>query len=549
MKNVSQYIILVVIIFSFLFPLSIKAQENGVYSFLPTSPVLPFKPTLWSFSISPQNIPKPADWPGGNESKVFYRLLTHTQLGNNWSIKVGKGGQLYSIATPGNGELIPFQRQKGQWVDEVFQHTIPYNLPAPAVDGDMHQAGYYATSDLAPYPQLLLHSLYSPLFNNILPEFNNIDNSISFITWPQHAHLPRTYQENKMLMNENVRDLGDGVIEVTLVVNKWGGIPNTSISTPWSPIRTANAPTQIISNPDGSYRVDQHIFGQDTPVRLKDATTGGWFALTKTNQLNSQGIGFVFGNWFPDIENDKSFLLWGNYDSGETTGTVVSILRQFTFNPGDSVFFRYYIILGTLEKIQSYGNLLKDKVLMGKLETPENEARLLPVCSDPTHSLRRGCLSGQQPLFYSYRDFIRGTLPLFLIQNTTTQKYMLTSDPWKIDFPDIPYGKTKYIDFLGWVFPQSLTSASPFNYRLIKNILTDRSLFPATGADNTLTVRTLLTIPTPTSSPIPIPGDITETGDKLGDHVNINDYNLLVTQFGIPYNIFDYNLIVGNWAK
>jgi len=51
------------------------------------------------------------------------------------------------------------------------------------------------------------------------------------------------------------------------------------------------------------------------------------------------------------------------------------------------------------------------------------------------------------------------------------------------------------------------------------------------------------------STPIPIPGDITETGDKIGDHVNINDYNLLVTQFGIPYNIFDYNLIVGNWAK
>jgi len=51
------------------------------------------------------------------------------------------------------------------------------------------------------------------------------------------------------------------------------------------------------------------------------------------------------------------------------------------------------------------------------------------------------------------------------------------------------------------------------------------------------------------STPIPIPGDITETGDKVGDHVNINDYNLLVTKFGIPYTIFDYNLIVENWNK
>jgi len=47
----------------------------------------------------------------------------------------------------------------------------------------------------------------------------------------------------------------------------------------------------------------------------------------------------------------------------------------------------------------------------------------------------------------------------------------------------------------------------------------------------------------------PLPGDLTETGDVTGDHVNIYDYNLLVSKFGNPYTIFDYNDLVGNFGK
>jgi hypothetical protein len=39
-------------------------------------------------------------------------------------------------------------------------------------------------------------------------------------------------------------------------------------------------------------------------------------------------------------------------------------------------------------------------------------------------------------------------------------------------------------------------------------------------------------------------------GDLNGDnHVDIFDYNLLVTHFGNPYTIFDYNVLVGNFGK
>lgn len=40
----------------------------------------------------------------------------------------------------------------GQWIDEVFQHTIPMppqkSRSKKVVDGDIHQAGYHTRSDL-----------------------------------------------------------------------------------------------------------------------------------------------------------------------------------------------------------------------------------------------------------------------------------------------------------------------------------------------------------------------------------------------------------------
>jgi len=40
-----------------------------------------------------------------------------------------------------------------------------------------------------------------------------------------------------------------------------------------------------------------------------------------------------------------------------------------------------------------------------------------------------------------------------------------------------------------------------------------------------------------------IPGDLNTDG-----HVNIFDYNLLVSKFGNPYTIFDYNDLVTNFG-
>lgn len=447
-----------------------QVSTSNVYTRIPASLVEAFKPGSWTFTNSTTNVPSPQDWPLMDENQVFRNLLTHKQPGKNWTVKVGKGGQLYSISTPQTGELIPMQRGGdnllgAEWMDEVFQHTVPYHPETPLPElpvGDIHQAGYYTRSDLDRSKKLIPHSVYSPTFGNLLSEFAQNDNNFSFITWPQHAHLPRTYKENLLVMQENLRDLGDGVIEVTVIFNKWGGITTTPslISLPWTAVRTVNAPTQIISKPDGKYEMQSYDFTSSPNIKLRDNTTGGWAAFTKANDPNSPGIGFVFGKQlFTGVEKGSSYVRIGEYDQKKpTAGTVFTVKRAVELNSGDSFFYRYYIVLGTLKDIQKYGNLLQEKVQMGRIETRESDAQLVAICEHKVRGLYRNC-PDDKPVFYTYRDFVRGSLPLFLLQNTTNNKFIVTSDPYAVDF-DPTNGKTRYVDFLGWVIPKAQGNAA-----------------------------------------------------------------------------------------
>lgn len=65
------------------------------------------------------------------------------------------------------------------------------------------------------------------------------------------------------------------------------------------------------------------------------------------------------------------------------------------------------------------------------------------------------------------------------------------------------------------------------------------------SSPNTVTTLSPVTTPIPTHSPLPSP----KPGDLNGDnHVNIIDFNLLISNFGNPYTIFDFNEIVSNYG-
>lgn len=429
-----------------------SGRVAGESTSIPLSPITTPFSRNWSLTTYDYNANE-TDWgsesPG--ESQVFWKRLEHTQPNSNWTLKLGKGGQIYSLKTPEIGELIAPQRfSHGEWVDEVFQHTIPSSLHngtlSQVVDGDIHQAGYYTQSDLNTSTKVIPHSVYSPTFPSVLPEFTETQNSFSFITWPQHAHLPRTYSENGMIMHQNILDLGNGVIEISLMIDKWSGEETTDISVPWASFDTTHVPEQIISQRNGSYLSQRQPFADSPVVRLRDNSTGGWLALTQSNSPTARGIGIVYGKNLDSIDGHTSFLRWGTYSSG----TIATIKRNVTLKAGDSVFFRYYLVIGQLKDIQHYGNQLVNKVQSVRINTQASRPGNIRICPDSQTGFRLGCPEKNQPAFVTQRYHTFGSLPLFLVENTSNHKIFLTTNPYSIS-SDPTDKRTKYSRFLGWV--------------------------------------------------------------------------------------------------
>lgn len=404
-----------------------------------------------------------SDWLGIDEGQVFFRMLRHQGEGQAWTIKIGKGGQIYSIKTPELGELIARQREKhGQWVDEVFQHVFDMppqkekNGENTIVDGDIHQAGYYTWSDLDRNEQVIKKSVYSPLFAY---RHDPDAKAVSFITWPQHAHLPRRYAENLLLIEQRITDQGDGVVEISGEVSKWGGARNDLVDLPWSAFRTATLPVQVISGPGGGYRVQPQVLREkdrDKITWIRDGNTGGWVALAASEAVTARGIGIVYGKQPRDADGPKSRVRWGTYSNPkrpEHDGTVIAVYRQVGLEPGDTLLFRYFLVLGTLEAIQAKGDALESQVLLQKVRRQAGDARVAPVCLDSAQGLRRDCDAGQAVAFRSFRDFIPGARPLFLLRKARTAELLLTDDPYELSF-DPTDGTSIYLDLLGWAIAE-----------------------------------------------------------------------------------------------
>jgi hypothetical protein len=130
----------------------------------------------------------------------------------NWELRVGKGGQIYSLKTNSLGETVPPQYRNsdgGQWapwVDEVWQTVSVYNK-----DGDSkfnHSAGIYIKDPILTEP------FYTP---RLATEIDEPNKSFYSMNWMQPAGKLYTEDNPSHIINlTKYKDLGDGVIEVTL---------------------------------------------------------------------------------------------------------------------------------------------------------------------------------------------------------------------------------------------------------------------------------------------------------------------------------------------
>ena len=107
----------------------------------------------YSFTFNFSSLPNFDDTLADIEEVMFLVQMSHTDSANSnrtWSIKLGKGGHIYSFRGP-YGESIPPNEINGmKFVDEVNQKTAVDTAKHNIAGGPgyfIHQAGVYQNAD------------------------------------------------------------------------------------------------------------------------------------------------------------------------------------------------------------------------------------------------------------------------------------------------------------------------------------------------------------------------------------------------------------------
>jgi hypothetical protein len=429
-----------------------------------------------------------------DEGRIFLGMLSYTGPGKKWKIKIGQGGQIYSFKIPSQknpdnfDELIAKQRaDAGQWVDEVWQHTLPGDVQkttdetskkSPVVDSDIHQAGFYMKSDLDFDNKMTDGSVYSPLFNLIdEPSLNRV----SYITWPQHAHLPRfdkdtvlpsgetyvldKYIKNRLIMKQTITSLEDGVIQIDLEWSKWNGGDHEMVTIPKLTFRTSALPAKILSTSDNQYEFTDK--NEDT-IAIDGPRIGTWFALAREKDPKSEAVAVVFGSKAKSEQASFRHITYlENQDKSEDLqGTSLFVWRRLTFTAGDTMIARYFVIVGTVETIpQRAKQLASNAIFKIERRSPESSQTTL-VCLDQGGALTNSCdPTNAKMVFRAFKDHAADLYPLFLMRSKSTGKYKITHNPYTL-IPDPslrrtpgPNSEYEITRLLGWgvtpnVFPQ-----------------------------------------------------------------------------------------------
>jgi Dockerin type I domain len=419
-------------------------------------------PGSWTYSqTNATNLSGSSWYSGFNENDVYHGLLKHEQAGSaskSWEIRLGKGGQIYSMRSQ-FGEAIPPQIQSyapgsAPWNDEVFQAvSVDTTQNTPQQPYFIHQAGYYVQGNVtAPsYAPMLAHGAVG-------------ENMYGTLSWGVQAHDPATHQSG-LLNWQYTRDVGDGIVEVTNVLYNFGHDTLNYHNFPWGGTRSSTLGKMLISQPGGAVS-DANIAAWDNPTGqvLGLYQTGGWAAFADGTSDSSLGLGIVFGNSDPHLSQPWQYAgsswRWGRGGGTGRDYLVGTVQRHVNIAPNDLFYSRYYLVFGTVGEIQqsiTQNGLVGDAGydMLNVSETSATELAWRVEQTDDGVVVRES--TSDQADFLTYSQPVRGSKPLFLLEDAAGQEF-IAIDPYTLSAK--PYdGATKYKGLLGFVLPAALTNS------------------------------------------------------------------------------------------
>lgn len=468
-----------------------------------------------------------SQWADGvDERAVFHAYLTHQSMEErSWELRVGKGGQLYSIVSS-FGEAMPPQTALAPFVDEVWQMVaintdLLDRMPElgesrirEESNSYIHQSGMYVGKQQTFSPKV---PFYAPL---LTAHEDAAARSYAVMNWGQ---IPTaSIHRSDVLFATQFRDLGAGAIEISYLCFNFGSFPLNGLNTPWGGVRTSVFPELVLSQPDGSY-------GFSTPFSIAErgsyrdiGKTGGWAAATQ-NAANPAAfsLGLVFGrdlHW-PEQERLKraktpgfqhSATVYGAGDSrhGARDYTVMDVSSRVTIPPGECFFRRIFMVLGTLGEVTEASRKLESFADYHLMEFTESDTPLLPLYARPMDKGQivpslEAPAPDAKPVGQLYAHPVKHSKPLFLLQEAATGLYHLSTDPALLHrkepfanpYPDeshpkhaafqnrVQYvnyeGRTKSISLLGFVIPREKADEQRHRYRSIGSVPALADLFQA----------------------------------------------------------------------
>lgn len=497
--------------FSTLLANSAIAQDE-LLNAVPISPLAAIEPNTWQLDITNKYSSSDSTWAiDFDESDVFQAVLSHQQnildCQNNtnlhfspeqsWQLRVGKGGQIYSLRGDSFGEAMPPQfrgQPKGDfgqsfapWVDEVLQ-IVSVNTDLSEADNKyfMHGSGVYLTDSL----------LKKPFYNPILASgAGQQDNTYVSVNWAQQAHVETKWRSHAIYYNQ-YRDVGRGVIEVTSMVYNFADQQLNYFNFPWGGARTTTFGNYLFSNPDGSISKDTAMPAFNTGARKNYVDTNGWMAYAEDDKDESSTMAIVFGfdqSPRPAFQSRQSSFRYGyaggvaKADETEWRNYQVGAgIRVFTVEPGQGVWVRWYLALGKLSEVKSIitEHNLADMADYGMLNISADSTPLIAWSLNGTE-LTRQATATADTAFYTFAQPVNNSLPLFSMTDKNGDKFVSTN-PYQLsrDHSNATGttlykaydGETTDWQLMGYVLPASSSNGTKVNaltYKGLSSLLPD----------------------------------------------------------------------------
>ena len=438
---------------------AIKKEVDGIKSAFPISTV-EGNYTSTQTSISRSYNPSNSEWSVNFSEELVMDTLISSDSSSGWELRVGKGGQIYSLRTDTLGETVPPQYRNsdgGQWapwVDEVWQTASVYNK-----DGDSkfnHSAGIYIKDPILTEP------FYTP---RLATEIDEPNKSFYSMNWMQPAGKLYTEDNPSHIINlTKYKDLGDGVIEVTLGMYNFG---NTEVyhyhSMPWGGVRRTALEYNYTADPDQTTYTQMTGNFADAGAghtMFNTDTTGGWTTFCSENSGDyGNSLGFVFGK-DEQLANswEKSRIRQGytqlTPESGETDWRnyiVFTLNVRHYLNEGEGIWTRNYMVFG--ESRADVENKIKnrnlvDNTIFEDMNITANSVDTVgyQIINDNGNFVID---KSSTPEFYLYSAPVSGTIPVFEIIKRDNSRFV-SWNPYKVGTYKMYDDLVKVVNLLGF---------------------------------------------------------------------------------------------------